>query len=65
MPSDKNDFDEDTERAIRLPKVKPEVTADDEPDAKRADGDVDDLEIEIDPEEVKAESERDAPRRKD
>ena len=64
MPNEKNDFDDDTEPVIRLPKVKPEVTDDHDPDEKNADSDLDDVEIEIDAEEVKAESEGKAPSRK-
>jgi hypothetical protein len=53
-----HDFDEDTEEAIRLPKVKPEVTTDNEDaDQKKADSSFDDLEIEFDEDEVRAESE--------
>jgi hypothetical protein len=51
---EKRDFDEDTEEAIVLPKPTPEVTADDE---KKADSAFDDIEIEVDEDEVKAESE--------
>jgi hypothetical protein len=51
------DFDEDTERAIRLPKVKPEVTAEDEDaEEKKAHSSFDDLEIEVDADELNAES---------
>jgi hypothetical protein len=57
-------FDEDTEEAIRLPKVKPEVTEDDDADKKKADSAFDDLEIEIDENELKAESEGQTPGRR-
>ena len=59
-----HDFDEDTEEAIRLPKVKPEVTEDDDADKKKADSAFDDLEIEIDENELKAESEGQTPGRR-
>ena len=38
-----HEFDEDAEEAIRLPKVKPEVTEDDDADKKKADSAFDDL----------------------
>jgi hypothetical protein len=59
-------FDEDTDEAIVLPKVKPELTEDDGAgsDEKKADSAFDDLEIEVDEEEVKAESEGQSPGRK-
>jgi hypothetical protein len=47
-------FDEDTDEAIRLPSPVPEVTAEDE---KKADAAFDDLEIDVDDDEVKSESE--------
>jgi hypothetical protein len=47
-------FDEDTDEAIVLPRPVPEVTADDE---KNADAAFDDLEIVVDEDEVKFESE--------
>ena len=59
-----HEFDEDTEEAIRLPKVKPEVTEDDDADKKKADSAFDDLEIEIDENELKAESEGQTPGRR-
>lgn len=60
-----HDFDDDTDEAIRLPKVKPEVTEDDDdPDGKKADSAFDDLEIMIDEDEVIAESESQPPGRK-
>ena len=61
MPNDKNDFDEDTEEAIKLPKVKPEVVDD---GGKKADNAFDDLEIEIDMDELKKESEGESGGRK-
>jgi hypothetical protein len=57
-----HDFDEDTEEAIRLPKVKPEVTEDDDADKKKADSAFDDLEIDED--ELKVESEGETPGRR-
>jgi|KBSMisStaDraftv2_1062788.scaffolds.fasta_scaffold2926938_2 hypothetical protein len=54
-------FDEDTERAIKLPKPVPEVTEDDQ---KNADGGFDDLEIEVDEDEVSAEEPANHPARK-
>lgn len=60
----KHDFDEDTEEAIRLPKVKPEVTEDDDVDKKKADSAFDDQEIEIDEDDLKAESEGETPGRR-
>ena len=59
-----HDFDEDTEEAMTLPKVKPEVTADDDADKKKADSAFDDLEIEIDENELNAESEGQTPGRR-
>ena len=59
-----HDFDEDTDEVIRLPKVKPEVTEDDDVDQKKADSDFDDLEIEVDDDDLKAESESQPPGRK-
>jgi hypothetical protein len=59
-----HDFDEDTEEAIRLPKVKPELTEDDGADKKNADSAFDDLEIEIDEDELKVESEGETPGRR-
>jgi hypothetical protein len=47
-------FDEDTDEAIVLPPPVPEVTADDE---KKADAAFDDLEIVVDDDEVRSESE--------
>jgi hypothetical protein len=58
----KHNFDEDTEEAMTLPKVKPEVTADDD-DKKKADSASDDLEIEIDENDLKVESEGQTPGR--
>jgi hypothetical protein len=52
-PSGEHAFDDDTDEAIVLPKPVPEITDDDE---KRADA-FDDQEIDVDEEEVKAESE--------
>jgi len=48
-------FEDDTDEAIVLPRPVPEITADD--DEKSADSAFEDLEIEVDEEEVKAESE--------
>jgi hypothetical protein len=53
-------FEDDTEEAFRLPKPTPEVSQDDDDagaDEKRADSAIDDLEIEVDEDELKAESE--------
>ena len=60
----KYDFDEDTEEAIILPKVKPEVTEDDDVDEKKADSAFEDQESEIDEDELKAESEGEVPGRR-
>ncbi len=51
---DENKFDEDTDEAIILPRPVPEISGD---DAKKADSAFDDMEIEVDEEELKAESE--------
>ncbi len=59
-----HEVDEDTEEAIRLPKVRPEVTEDDDADKKKADSAFDDLEIEIDESELNAESEGQTPGRR-
>jgi hypothetical protein len=60
-----HDFDEDTEEEIKLPRVKPEVTADDDIDKKKAaDSAFDDQEIEIDEDDLKAESEGETPGRR-
>jgi len=61
MPNnDKKKFEEDTETAFTLPSP-PREPSRDESDAgvddKRADSAIDDLEIEVDDEELKAESE--------
>jgi|SwirhisoilCB3_FD_contig_71_67942_length_322_multi_2_in_0_out_0_1 hypothetical protein len=56
-----NYFDEDTDEAIVLPKPTPEITNDDE---KKADSAFDDLEIDVDEEEVKAEADSQPPGRK-
>jgi hypothetical protein len=58
------DFDEDTDQAIRLPRVKPEVTEADDADKKKADSAFDDQEIMIDEDEVLAESDSQPPGRK-
>ena len=53
-------FEDDTDEAFTLPKPTPEVSQDDDdadPDEKRADSAIDDLEIEVDDNELKAESE--------
>jgi hypothetical protein len=55
-------FDDDTDEAIVLPKPVPEISNDDE--EKRADSPFDDLEIDVDEEEVKAESDDQPPGRK-
>jgi hypothetical protein len=62
MPSnDKKSFEEDTETAFTLPKPTPELSQDDIDagvvDDKRADSAIDDLEITVDEEELRAESE--------
>jgi hypothetical protein len=57
-------FDDDTDEALVLPKPVPEVTNDDDDDKKRADSAFDDLEIDVDEEEVKAESQNEPPGRK-
>ena len=59
-----HDFDEDTEEVIRLPKVKPEATEDDDVDEKKADSSFDDLEIEVDDDDLKTELESQPPGRK-
>lgn len=61
----RHSFDEDTDEAFRLPRPTPEVTEDDNDagSAKKAGSAIDDdLEIEVDQEEVDAES--DSPGRK-
>ena len=56
MPNKDDDkFDEDTDAAIVLPRPVPEISNDD--DAKKADSAFDDLEIEVDEQELKAELE--------
>jgi len=50
-------FDEDTDEAIVLPKPVPESNNDNDEDARKADSAFDDLEIEVDEQEVKAELE--------
>jgi hypothetical protein len=50
-------FDEDTDEAIVLPRPVPEINNDDDDDAKKADSVFDDMEIEVDEQEVRAESE--------
>ena len=60
----KHNFDEDTDEAMTLPKVRPEVTADDDDNKKKADSAFEDLEIEIDENELKAESEGQIPGRR-
>jgi hypothetical protein len=51
-------FEQDTEEAFRLPKPTPELSQDEvDANEKRADSAIDDLEIEVDEEELKAESE--------
>jgi len=57
-------FEDDTDEAIVLPKPVPEITNDDDDDKKSADSAFDDLEIDVDDEEVKAESENEPPGRK-
>jgi len=62
MPNnDDKHFDDDTDTAFTLPKPTPELSQDDDSDAgadeKRADNAIDDLEIEVDEEELNAESE--------
>ena len=53
---DEDKFDEDTDGAIILPRPVPEISNDDE-DKKKADSAFDDLEIEVDEQELKAELE--------
>ena len=53
---DEDRFDEDTDGAIVLPRPVPEISNDDE-DKKKADNAFDDLEIEVDEQELKAELE--------
>jgi hypothetical protein len=53
---DEDKFDEDTDGAIVLPRPVPEISNDDE-DQKKADSAFDDLEIEVDEQELKAELE--------
>jgi len=58
MPNKDDDkFDEDTDSAIVLPKPVPEITEDDDEKKKAADSAFDDMVIEVDEQEVKAESE--------
>ena len=57
MPNEDDRFDEDTDEAIRLPRPVPEVIDDDDNEKKAADSAFDDLVIEVDEQEVKAESE--------
>ena len=58
-------FEADTDRAFRLPKPTPEKVDDGTDDAKKADSDnIDDLEIEVDTDELEAETESDRPGRK-
>jgi len=52
-----NRFDEDTDAAIVLPKPVPEINDDDDNEKKAADSAFDDMVIEVDEQEVKAESE--------
>jgi len=54
MNKDESKFDEDTDEAIVLPRPVPEISNDDE---KKADSAFDDLEIEVDEQELKAELE--------
>ena len=56
MPNKDDKFDEDTDQGIVLPRPVPEVIDDDD-DAKKADSAFDDMVIEVDEDEVKAESE--------
>ena len=51
------DSDEDTDEAIVLPRPVPEISNDYDDDAKKADSAFDDLEIEVDEQELKAELE--------
>ena len=51
-------FEQDTDRAFTSPRTTPELSHDDDDAAKKwADSAIDDLEIEVDEEELKAESE--------
>jgi len=54
---DENKFDEDTDEAIVLPRPVPEIIAGEDEDKRKADSAFDDMEIEVDEQEVKAESE--------
>jgi len=54
---DENKFDEDTDEAIVLPRPVPEIIDDNDDEKKAADSAFDDMEIEVDEQEVKAESE--------
>ena len=61
MPNnDEKQFEEDTEEAFTLPKPTPELSQEEidaRVDDKRADSAIDDLEIEVDEDELRAESE--------
>jgi hypothetical protein len=58
-------FDHDTDEEIVLPKPRPEITEDDgDIEQKKADAALDDLEIEVDEDEMKAESQNQPPGRK-
>jgi len=61
----RHDSDDDMDFAITLPRIKPEVTEDDDDaDKKEADSAFDDQEIMIDEDEVLAESDSQPPGRK-
>jgi len=57
MPNKDDKFDEDTDDAIVLPRPVPEVIDDEDEDKRKADSAFDDMVIEVDEDEVKAESE--------
>ena len=57
MPNKDDKFDEDTDDAIVLPRPVPEVVDDEDEDKRKADSAFDDMVIEVDEQEVKAELE--------
>ena len=57
MPNKDDKFDEDTDDAIVLPRPVPEVIDNEDEDKRKADSAFDDMVIEVDEDEVKAESE--------
>jgi hypothetical protein len=56
MPNRDDKFDEDTDDAIVLPRPVPEVIDNEDEDKRKADSAFDDMVIEVDDDEVKAES---------